>query len=339
MNKTVKSILNIFISVVVLALCVIYAMKDVDISQLWEIIKSANYVWVLAPVPVILASHWVRAMRWRRILKPFIKAKSVLNLFSSVMVGYAINCISPRGGEFVRPFTFARREKVSYSSVLGTIVVERFIDVVALALMLAATFFFQSDKLILALPAQIDTNKMIFMGVLVLAVLVLGFYPPACRFLLKALLKPISAKFYDKIMELFEKFVVGFSIIKKPREYFMLIIESVTIWLLYTLPMYLMFFSFDFEATLHLGFADAIMLCVVSGVITTIAPTPGALGLYHLAIQSAMLTIYGIPADVGLAYATLTHGVNYLVQIAVGGAFFFRENVSMKNIPETAEEN
>ncbi len=340
MKKKLKSALRIIISLIVIVLCVYYAMKDINIDKLWSIILNANYLWVLLPIPVIILSHWVRAVRWKRILKPIKKTASTFDLFSSVMVGYALNGITPRGGEFVRPYTFARREKVSYSSVFATIVVERFIDLLTLVLLLAGTFIFLSDKIIQGLPSQFDTNKLIMVGVLVLGVLILGFYPPSVRFLLRILLKPLSQKYYDKVMDLFEKFLAGFAIIKSPSEYFMLIVESLFIWLLYTLPMYFMFFSFNFQHTAHLGFEDAILMIVVSGVVTTIAPTPGALGIYHVAIQSALVSIYGIPPDEALAYATLTHGINYIIQVGLGGLFFFRENLSgMKDemAVETAE--
>ncbi len=335
MKERFKSIARILLAIIVLIACVRYSMKDINLNELWSIILNANYLWVLLPIPVIILSHWVRAVRWKRILKPIKEGVSTWNLFSSVMVGYALNGISPRGGEFIRPYTFSRREKVSYSSALATIVVERFIDLLTLVLMLAGTFIFLSEKVMKGLPAEyIDTKRIMLFGLMFLAILVLAFYPPTLRFLLK-IIKPFSLKFYEKVSGIYEKFVVGLSIIKSPSQYLMLIGESLLIWLLYTLPMYFMFFSFGFQNTANLGFQDAILMIVVSGVITTVSPTPGAIGLYHVAIQGAMVTIYGISSVEAMAYATLTHGINYLVQMVLGGLFFLRENV--KNVNDTVE--
>lgn len=327
MNAKAKKFLQVSLSVILLAVCVYYALKGIKLKELWDLIVGANYWWAILPIPIILASHWVRAIRWKRILKPIKQVKSTFDLFSSVMLGYAINCISPRAGEFVRPYALVRREKMSYSSALGTIVVERVIDVLALVFLLAATFIFQSEKVMKGLPMEFDTNKIIVLTLLIVGMFVLAFYPPIGRFFLKILIKPFSAKFYNKCEDLYDKFLAGFEIIKVPSEYVMMFVESMLIWLLYTLPMWIMFYSFSFEQVYHLGFEDAILLCVVSGVITTIAPTPGALGLYHVAIQNSMYAIYGIPPAEGLAYATLTHGINYLVQVVVGGLCFFHENV------------
>lgn len=328
-NKA-KSFMKMLISLLVIVLCIYYAVKDIDFAKLWDIMLNANYIWVVISVPVIISSHWMRAMRWRRILKPIKEVKSVYPLFSSVMIGYALNAITPRGGEFVRPYSFSRREKVSYSSAFATIVVERFIDLITLFLLLAGTFIFLSHKITQALPDNFDTNRIILYGGLILFIILLAFYPPVVRFILKIFIKPFSEKIYEKLSGLFDKFTVGLSIIKSPSEYFMLTVESVMIWLLYALPMFFMFFSFNFQQTANLGFDDAVLLLVVSGVVTTLAPTPGALGVYHVAIQNAMVSLYNIPSEEALAYATLTHAINYLVQLALGGLYFLKEN-SLKN--------
>lgn len=329
-QSKLKKGLQILISIIVIALCLYYAIKDIDFATLWNIILSANYIWALLSIPVIVLSHWVRALRWRRILKPIKEVKSIYPLFSSVMIGYAMNAITPRGGEFVRPFSFSRREKVSYSASLATIVVERVIDLVTLFLLLAGTFIFLSHKITQALPDSFDTNRIILYGGLILGVIMLALYPPVIKFLLRMLIKPLSLKFYNKLSDIFEKFLVGLSIIKKPKEYLWLIIESISIWLLYALPMFFMFYSFNFQISHSLGFDDAVLLLVVSGVVTTFAPTPGSLGVYHVIIQGALVSLYGIsPAD-ALAYATLTHAINYLVQLLLGGWYFLKEN-SMKN--------
>ena len=164
-----------------------------------------------------------------------------------------------------------------------------------------------------------------------IAVLVLSFYPPFVRFCLRVFVKPFSHGLYERMTGIFESFLQGFEIIRTPSQYFRLIVESLAIWLCYTIPMFLMFYSFKFQATAHLNFGDAILLIVISGVGFTFAPTPGAFGVYHWLIKNAMVRFYGIGPEEAFAYATLTHGVNYLVQVIVGGLFLLRENV--KKIP------
>lgn len=329
MKESHKKVLNYTISIIVLIVCIYYSFRDINLSTLWGIILNVNYIWVIVPIPVIFLSHWVRAMRWKTMLNPIKKVKSVWNLFSAVMVGYAVNGVTPRGGEFVRPYIFSRREKVPFSTSFATIVVERFIDLFTLLLLLAFVFIFLSGKIMQAMP-KVSVNGIIISILLTISVLVLSFYPPVIRLILKFIIKPLSDKLYRKVSSIFDKFVEGFAIIKTPSQYFRLIAESLAIWLFYTLPLYFMFFSF--QSLSNLNFDDAILMIVVSGVATTLSPTPGAVGGYHFAVQYTLMKIYGISSEEALAYATLTHGINYIIQMLLGGIFFLRENI--KKLPK-----
>ncbi|MFH1051301.1 MAG: lysylphosphatidylglycerol synthase transmembrane domain-containing protein [bacterium] len=333
MSDNTKKIIRFSISSILIIVSVWYATRDINFTNLWHILLNADYLWVLLSIPVILLSHWIRAMRWKTMLEPALKVKSAStwNLFSAVMIGYLFNCVLPRGGELIRPYVYARREKVSFTSTFATIIVERVIDVIILVLLFAFVFFFLSDQIVQAFEEKVDVVKVIYVTGMILFVVIASFYPPVFRFLIRIVLKPISKNFYDKISQLFEKFLKGFAIIKSPSKYLQLSFESFAIWFCYTVPMYLMFFSFNLHTTANLGFSDAILLIVISGIGTTIAPTPGAVGIYHYLIQTAMVMLYGMQKEEALAYATLTHGVNYLIQVIVGGLFFMRENV--KKIP------
>ncbi|OGU16072.1 MAG: hypothetical protein A2X61_13235 [Ignavibacteria bacterium GWB2_35_12] len=336
MKEGTKTFLRFTISIIIIIASLYYAVKDINFRELLRIIISADYFWIILSVPVITLSHWVRAMRWKTMLEPALKKKSssVWNLFSAVMIGYAANCVLPRGGEFLRPYIYARREKISFSTTFATIIVERFIDVITLVLLFCVVFLFLSEKVIQALP-NLEPNYVIVPVAIILCVLILSFYPPFIRIVLKIIIKPISIKLFDKLNEAFEKFLKGFAIIRNPSQYLRLIIESLGIWFLYTVPMFLMFFSFDFQSKFNLGFDDATVLIIISGIGATIAPTPGAIGVYHVLIQNAMVQLYGISSEEALAYATLTHAINYLVQVGIGGLFFFRENI--KKLPPRKE--
>ncbi|MFN3270926.1 MAG: lysylphosphatidylglycerol synthase transmembrane domain-containing protein, partial [Candidatus Kapaibacteriota bacterium] len=125
---------NISISFLLLVALVYLSLRGLDLRTLGKYIISANYWWVLLSVPVGLLSHWARALRWRTMLKPISNPRSVWNLFSAVMAGYAVNNIVPRGGELLRPYYYSKREKLSFTMTFASIVVERFIDLISLLL-------------------------------------------------------------------------------------------------------------------------------------------------------------------------------------------------------------
>jgi uncharacterized protein (TIRG00374 family) len=116
-----KTILKYGISIILLVVSIYLTVDGIDFSKLYSAILSIDYFWVVAPLPIVVLSHLMRAIRWKLLLSPFHKAKSILNLFSATMVGYLFNNISPRGGELVRPYIYSKREKISYSSTFATI--------------------------------------------------------------------------------------------------------------------------------------------------------------------------------------------------------------------------
>jgi uncharacterized membrane protein YbhN (UPF0104 family) len=89
-----------------------------------------------------------------------------------------------------------------------------------------------------------------------------------------------------------------------------------------------MFYCFDFTTTYGLGLGDALILLIGSGIAISLAPTPGGIGVYHGVIAGSLKALYGIPEEVGLAYATVNHGVNLMVQLLVGLAFLYREKIT-----------
>ncbi len=279
-------------------------------------------------------------------LAPIKKIDSTKNLFSAVMIGYFFNNIIPRGGEFVRPFVFSRKEKVSFSSLFATILFERILDVLFLVLIFATVFVFSKDILNI-LPKEINPNYIYIIIVLLLTVILSTFFPPIVYFFLN-FIKKFSEKLYLRTVDIFEKVRKGFSIVKSPSQYLKLSAESLSIWLLYALPLYCIFFAFPFQEQFHLGIIDAIMLVIVAGVGVTIAPTPGAVGVYHGLITTAMIQLYGIEREEALAYAIVTHFVSRTVEIATGYIFFLLEqkdgsslsfNLSSLKSEEIVQEN
>lgn len=332
MNKTLNKVIKLVIAIGIVIATLYYVLKDINLDLLVDILANANYWWVIASIPIIILSHWMRAVRWRVFLKPIENAKSTWNLFSAVMVGYAVNNILPlRSGEIVRPYVYARRQKVSRTAVFATIIVERVIDVIYLLLLFVLAFFLMRNKISIAFEELSSENIILYFilpVVLILAVILLSLYTSFANIILRTIIKPISKKFYTKASELLEKFLVGFEFIRTPSQYLRVTLDSTIIWVLYAIPMYLMFNSFGFQDTLHLGMVDAFLLLIVTGIGVSIAPTQGAIGVYHGLVVYAMTHLYTISKEEALAFATLVHAVNMFLQIIIGGAFLLRENTT-----------
>lgn len=334
MAKT-RTILKYGISLILLIVSIYFTVDGIEFSKLYSAILEIDYFWVIAPLPIVVLSHLMRAIRWKLLLSPFHKANSIFNLFSATMVGYLFNNVSPRGGELVRPYIYSKRERISYSSTFATILVERILDLLTLGVLIAIVLTWNSEQVLKAFPEDTNPMKLVIISGLILFVMFLAIYPPTVKFFLDKVIKPFSDKLYLKLVDLFDKFRQGFAIIKRPSKYARLAAESIFIWVLYALPLYLLFFAFGFENTYSLGIEDALLLVIVSGIGVTIAPTPGAIGVYHYLVTTALVQLYGIDTETGLAFATVAHAASKLMELLLGGAFFIRENI--RKIPSEEE--
>ena len=329
MLKHTKNIFRILFSIIIVLASSYIALKSIDFSKLWATMIHANYWWVLACIPIMIVSHWLRAVRWKTMLAPVVPNPSVKSMFSAIMIGYAVNNIIPKGGELLRPLVYSRRSKIPFSTVMGSMIVERFfLDAIMVLLLIAGVFVFQRSDIEHAFPwfswGQMIMVMLMLLMIIIL-ILIIAFFPTLTDTLLRLSIKPFSEKFYQKIHGITDTFEHGFEIIKNPSQYIRLLIESFAIWFSYLIPMWIMFYSFDFGPRFGLDFIDATFLFSV-GTLSQFTPAPGGIGVYHSLIQTAMTSLYGISPEEALAYATLTHGLNLIVCFALGGAFFIYEN-------------
>ncbi|HJW31629.1 MAG TPA: lysylphosphatidylglycerol synthase transmembrane domain-containing protein, partial [Saprospiraceae bacterium] len=114
------------------------ALKGIPAAQcsLWEKLKSdfseVNYWWVAAIIVAFIISNIVRAHRWLLLIETLGRKGRMSNAFFTIVVGYFANMGLPRIGEIVRAGLFARYENIGPEKVMGTIVVDRIIDLLSL---------------------------------------------------------------------------------------------------------------------------------------------------------------------------------------------------------------
>src|SRR5258706_830473 len=104
------------------------AVRGLKLNEFWGAVKQANYCWLTPGMGVYLVGVWVRAWRWYYLLKP-IKEIPTRTMFPITTIGYMGNNIYPaRAGEVRRAVILKRKEGVSVSASLATIIVERIFD-------------------------------------------------------------------------------------------------------------------------------------------------------------------------------------------------------------------
>ena len=146
--------------------------KDQDINRIKSILTNdVNYFWIVVSLLLGLLSHVSRTIRWNLMIEPLGRKPRLLNTFLAVMVGYLMNLALPRMGEISRCGVLARYEKISFSKLIGTVVLERLIDVLMLLILLIVVVLTQFGQVLEFLKNNPEVNdklqKVIFSPLLI----------------------------------------------------------------------------------------------------------------------------------------------------------------------------
>ena len=270
-------------------------------------------------------SHYIRAERWRLLLGGTKLRAHRSTLFAGVMFGYLINIPFPRLGEISRPMYVAKQLGESNSKLIGTIVLERFIDVISMLIIMGlVAYFLLSDVDILSRLLGIDladsqVYSALFLTIWPLLLLGMGLVLGGWILYKKLNSARLESNWLRKIRDIMVQFVEGVFSIKKLDQPLLFIGYTVLIWIGYIAMMYIPFWMFDLPVRFDLGWADAAILTMASAVALSI-PTPGGIGSYHYFISFSLGILYMVPEPTGLAFATITHAATLTLVILIAPA-------------------
>jgi len=313
-SSKVKKILGYIIPVLLTLFFLYLTFKDVDMGKALEIIANSSLVWFIIFIMSFYISHIIRALRWKVMLRSTKEDTSLLYLLGAIMIGYGVNSFVPRLGEFYRGMFAGRWEDISRSSVLGTIVVERVIDILILGVSVLASVIIYPGSLYNDVFWLKSALYFGFLGIiLIIAVIILlvkfkhKFYDWIVKFVGR-----FSEKAAKRLSYIFEMLIDGFATIKGVRNYLWVIIFSVAMMLSYGLSSYLGFFVLNFSSSYEVSFGMAWVVMTISA-FGVIIPTPGGAGSYHFIVKSVLVGLFAFTQEAGSAYALLTHTVSIIV--------------------------
>ena len=303
------------------------ALRGLRLGEVWEPLTSASYGWLLPGVAVYFLAVVVRAWRWHYLLRP-VKAISTRAMFPIVTIGYMGNNIYPaRAGEVLRAFVLKRKEQVSISASLATIIVERVFDgVVMLAFVFLnlpeLTKLTSSSGFIGNIQSLALWGAGVFLGVLVIFLLAAMFPFQAEKALTWLVLNLIPERFRDSVLDVGMRFLGGLESLRSPQEALMVFLTSVVIWLLETGKYWLVMQAFPFEVSF---FALMLMNGIVN-LATTVPSAPGYIGTFD-APGIAVLVAYGVAQGVAAGYTLVLHVALWVPITLVGAYFMMREGI------------
>ncbi len=353
MNKQrAFSILKITITALIVVFSIYFSIWKVDFSELGRSFRTANYWYALLIIIPIILSHYVRAVRWKVILERIHPNVRMGNLFAGVMIGYFMNNLIPRSGEFVRPWFTAQDEReTTFSSLLGSIVVERFIDTVALLIMIAVILLV--DQHLFDGFGEVGVNADVIRPIIYMAILLgIGFIliapSRAGLWVAETASRPLDwmarrfgiarfSRLRASLLEMFRKLQLGFGAVRTTRQVILVTVHTALLYFLYMAPLWIMFNAFPSGANSAVTLFAALEIYAVTALGYAVAPTPGAFGVFHVTARIALMKFAAFTYADAVAYATLTHFVNYLVPITMGIYYLATRNMSFGTLVRARE--
>ncbi len=332
--------LNILISSLLLALFLYLAFRNVNLSELADILKNTNYLYVFIGMTLgAVGGTIVRSYRWRVLLYPVKPNISFRSLFSSTAIGYMVNNLIPRSGEVVRPYLLGRTEEISRAAVFGTIIIERIIDTVMFLLMFGIALVYFKDKISNAFPEI--SSAVIILAVLIFIILFwilfMMFKTEQSMKVVKFFAKILPERFQAKVEKMVTSLIYGFNVLKKPDLLIKIAFYSILLWLVYLCSTYIPFYSFGIIVNSGSGLFDefwnANLLLVLVNV-SMFIPAPAATGPYHYVVKVTLVSIFAVSEAKALGYATSTHLMSFLVYLIVGLYYFITSNYKISELKE-----
>lgn len=322
-----------WVGAVVSAFFVMLALRGLDLEQVWRDIQGANYWWLLPGVIAYFVGVWVRTWRWHYLLRP-IKPIPLKAMWPVVVIGYMGNNVYPfRAGEVIRAYVLKKKEGVSMSASIATVLVERIFDGLVMLL-----FVFVALPVAPGLPGWLReiviVASLAFLGALILFFGMAALPETSRRLYRWAIDRFVPAALQPKIVALADRFMEGLSSLTRLQDVLMVFFTSVIIWLLETVKYWFVMHAFNFSVSF---FALMLMNGVVN-LATTLPSAPGYIGTFD-GPGIEVLKVFGVNPTVAAAYTLVLHAALWLPITLLGFWYMAKESLGWGDFDKAVEES
>lgn len=317
--------LGIAISVVL----VIVLVRIVNLDEMLAALRTVDYWYVLLAMVLVIATFWLKAIRWRVLLAP-VGAVSTADLFSAVTIGMMANNLLPaRAGEVIRAVIVGRRQRIGFGAAFATVVVERVFDgIMVLVLLLGVVVAFP-------LPEEVRIggwlSAVLYGGVLA-GLLAFSFFRRWIEPWLAFLLRPFPATLRHMVLGQLGRFASGLLILRDPKRIATSLLLSALLWVLFgvIVEVLLRAFTLDVPPT-----ASAVLL-LTTALGVTVPSGPAYIGVIQWAFVFG-LGLFGVSESVALGISLVFHAANFVPNTLLGLVFLGRESMGLGQLASMAQ--
>jgi uncharacterized protein (TIRG00374 family) len=325
MNK--KLLLGIGLGIVL----IYFSVRGIDFNETLTHLKKVHLGYAGLSLFFIILMQALRSYRWGVILQPMEKI-SQFTLFAVTSVGFlAIAAIPARIGELARPYLIAKKSSIKMSSALGTIIVERVLDSLAVLTMTVAVLILQD------LPSwMIKSGILFFIVTMLVIVCMIGLILRRERAvkIIDQILRRLPGKPAQKVNHVIHHFIDGFQVITDVNRLLYLLLLSAVVWLVDVAAIYTLLLAFGFNLPVLAAFV--VMVILIAGI--AIPTAPGFIGNWHYACILG-LSLFGIAKPEGFSFALVYHSLSMIIVIILGVIFLPFNKLSISDMTKQMGED
>lgn len=310
-----------------------FTLRGTDPMQVWSAIRDADFFLLGASVAVATTGFLWRALRWKVLLHPIVPDSRFRDRWAAVNIGFMANNLLPaRVGEFARAYSFARLDpRVSMSAAFGSLVVERVLDALVLAVFLVGTVMmpsFPEVEMGARFSALLQSALVLLAGVGLVLGLLLVFPTRVVRlseWFARRFLPDAVAR---RVIEALESFLQALGVARDPLLLAKALAWSVFFWFWHGLSFWLGMAAFGIDA----GAVAAFFTEAVVGFGVALPAAPGFFGTFHASVAFALDTVYGAGEIATLAFAYGYHLGGFIPVTLIGLWYAHKLGLSLGDV-------
>lgn len=310
----------------------VWVFHGVGRDALLDALRSATLGGLVLCAVLQYGHNVFRVARWRLLLAPVRERVPFRPMITAVTLGYLVTWTIPgRLGEFVRPALLSSREDVPLGPCMGTVLVDRILDGIAILMLFAVGVLvtpLQGEAA--AYAGAIRAGSVTTVGILlvVLAVLVGLSMRAAALESRFAGRRGLIAWTVRTIVSLAR----GTEALRSPARLVAILFHSLAAWATVGLGMWVGLRACGIDIPFVAVFVMQPMLAIGVAV-----PTPGGAGGFHAAAKAALIYLFAVPETLAVSASILLHLAGVVPVFVVGAALLWIEKLSVRDLKKLGQ--
>jgi uncharacterized protein (TIRG00374 family) len=322
-TSNARLLLPFAFSAILLVLLILAVRGEAD--QLTAALGSANWPLLVPAIGLYFIGTWLRSVRWGLLLPEHSVKTSVL--FRALLVGFTVNNLLPlRMGEVARAYLLSRWGRVSYTATVASLVLERILDGLSLALLLllALVLLPSAPGYLWAVGVIAGAGFLAGLGALALA----AWRASALIALVNFFGRLLPVRFRGTLTDAATSFARSLALVHDPGRLARLLGLSLVAWCSELGLFFVLMLSLGIAGT----YPQALLVGSAANFATLLPSSPGYAGTFDAALTKVAQDALNISAGLAGAYDIIVHATLFLPVVVVGTLVLWRSHISFDQL-------